>query len=572
MRTTIRAAAAAAIAVLAVAPVHAQRVEVDPTRSSSYFPTAIPTRPGELIASELSAVDAASGVERSAEWFVFTGRAGEVIAAQVRSDIPTLQVSLRSIRSPLKALAEGPAKDAPLRLVLPKDDTYVMVVHSVGPQRFGKYLLSLGVGDAAPPFDPPPAAPVQVAEAPAPASPVAPNTPSAPPIAIPTTPTPSESPKAWGLFAEVAKIGGLVPSSSQASFAEASMVNGSPFIWKIYKVASDGLLYRLEFNPNDASDLRAWRGQITPEGSVLWSPLHGFHDRGRTHRDDLIGDVLRTRVFNPNGSTWGPWDNRIALFRTLLSEDGVLAVQRQLDSWEPRFDATIAEIERKGIATDGADDARWARQRALRESNARTSAVLNAMGSALSQAQAAASVSEARSSAALQATLEEARRRQNVDPAPTAGQAAPAAAPPPRQPSSLEIAEASTAKPGSAGPSERPGQPSGAPNKPAGGQPLRFMLELGLRNPINGVNGVCFSNVITVAGPAGWPVEGESTRAAMALVEPYRTRMRQACAERATLQDSAPANIIWNSRGRETTPEESVARWRALKQLEVGLP
>jgi len=563
----------AAAAVLAAGAVQAQRLEVDPTRASN-APNPIPTRPGELIASELSEIDAASGVERSAEWFVFTGRAGEVITAQVRSDIPTLEVLIRSNRGyTSKVLVEGPAKDAALRLVLPRDDTYAMAVQSKGPQRFGKYLLSLGLGDNAPPFEPPKPAPVQVAQAPAPAPPVAPPAPPAPPVARPTTPTPFESPKAWGMFAEVAKLGGLIPSPSQASFAEASMENGSPFIWKIYKVASDGLLYRLEFTPNAADDLRAWRGQVTPEGGVLWSPLHGFYDRGRTTRDDLLaGAVQRTRVFNQNGSTWGPWDNKIALYRNLLSEDGVLAVQRQLANWEPRFDATMAEIERQGIATDGADDARWARQRALRESNARTSAVLNAMGSALSNAQAAASASEARSSVALQATLEEARRRQSVDSAPRAGQATPADAPPSRQQSSPKIAGTASPGIGSAGPAERPGQPSGASNRLSSGQPLRFMLELGLRNPINGVNGVCFSDVITVAGPAGWPVEGESTRAAMALVEPYRTRMRQACAEKAALQDSAPANIIWNSRGRETTPEDSVARWRSMKQLEIRLP
>ncbi|HWU15382.1 MAG TPA: hypothetical protein VN157_15390 [Caulobacter sp.] len=571
MPAVIRAALAAAIAVLAAAPVHAQRLEVDPTRSSNYIPTAIPTRPGELISSELSVIDAASGVERSAEWFVFTGRAGEVITAQVRSDIPTLEVSFRSTRKPLKVLVEGPATDAPLRLVLPKDDAYVIVVHSVGPQRFGKYLLSLGVGDTAPLFDPPPR--VEIAKATAPAAPVAPITPSTPaPAARSTTPTPFESPKAWGMFGEIAKRGGLVPSSSKASFALASTVNGSPFISRIYKVAADGLLYKLEFNIADAGDVRAWRGETTPEGSVLWTPLHGFHDRGRTVRDDLLGNIQRTRTFNQDGSTWGPWDNQIFLFRNLLSEEGILAVQQQLDEWEARFDATIAEIERQGIATDGADDARWARQRALRESNARTSNALNALGSALSGAQAEASASERRSNGALQATLEEARRRQSAESARQAGQAAPTHVPPSQEPATREIAGAATAGSGSAGLAGRSGQPSSAPNRPASGQPLRFMLELGLRNPINGVNGVCFSSVITVAGPAGWPIEGESTRAAMVLVEPYRAKMRQACAEKAALQDSAPANIIWNSRGRETAPEESVARWRAMKQLEVGLP
>lgn len=175
----------AAAAVLAAGAVQAQRLEVDPTRASN-APNPIPTRPGELIASELSEIDVASGVERSAEWFVFTGRAGEVITAEVRSDIPSLQVFIRSNRGYTgKALAEGPAKDAPLRLVLPRDDTYVIAVHSRGPQRFGKYLLSLGDGDSAPPFEPPKPAPVQVAQAPRPPAPA----PKAAPLVAPELPT-----------------------------------------------------------------------------------------------------------------------------------------------------------------------------------------------------------------------------------------------------------------------------------------------------------------------------------------------------------------------------------------------
>jgi len=176
-------------AVLIAGAVQAQRLEVDPTRASN-APNPIPTRPGELIASELSEVDAASGVERSAEWFVFTGRAGEVITAQVRSDIPTLEVLIRSNRGyTSQVLVEGPAKDAALRLVLPRDDTYAMAVHSKGPQRFGKYLLSLGLGDNAPPFEPPKPAPVQVAQAPQAPAPASAPAPNAAPLVAPGLPT-----------------------------------------------------------------------------------------------------------------------------------------------------------------------------------------------------------------------------------------------------------------------------------------------------------------------------------------------------------------------------------------------
>lgn len=116
-------------------------------------------------------------------------------------------------------------------------------------------------------------------------------------------------------------------------------------------------------------------------------------------------------------------------------------------------------------------------------------------------------------------------------------------------------------------------QASAAANPTAArsGEPLRFMLTLGLRNPINGQNGVCFSNVVQLSGPAGWPAEGEATRAAMTLIEPYRARMRQACAAKAQLQDSAPAEIFWNARSALTPPEEMVRRWRAARQIEVAL-
>jgi hypothetical protein len=175
-------AAVPAHAVLAPAPA-AQRVDI--TAQPNNFVRPYPVHAGQLIASELTASDLASGVDRSAEYMVFTGRAGQVVTAQVRSDIPSLQVHIRSWRSRTgKALVEGPARGAPVRLDLPKDDEYVIVVHSQGPQRFGKYLLSIGDGVTTPPFDPP--APMLVAEA-APAPKPAPK-PADPPTALPPLP------------------------------------------------------------------------------------------------------------------------------------------------------------------------------------------------------------------------------------------------------------------------------------------------------------------------------------------------------------------------------------------------
>ena len=170
------------------------------------------------------------------------------------------------------------------------------------------------------------------------------------------TPTPTESPSAWGLYAEAVKLGPFVTSTSGASMAAAQLHEGSLRIDKIYKVASDGLLYELR-----PIDQQAWRGVVGPDQVVDWTPLHGFTDRGRTIRQQLIGNVLRTVVSNPDGTKWGPWDSVLGPHDSYLPRQHIPAIRAQLDDWERRFDATIADMEAQGLAIDRADDARWAR-------------------------------------------------------------------------------------------------------------------------------------------------------------------------------------------------------------------
>lgn len=177
---------APALAAGAAQPAQVSRVVVQNhnTNSTPFF-----TRPGELVAGEITPDDMASGVDRSADSLYFQGRAGEAITAQVRSDIPSLLVAFRLTRSTLslKPLAEGSGRDAPVRYVLPKDDTYEIAVHTQGPQRYGKYLLSIGTAEGAPPLDPPQPKAVQIAEAPKPPpAPEPPPKPATPPV----TPTP----------------------------------------------------------------------------------------------------------------------------------------------------------------------------------------------------------------------------------------------------------------------------------------------------------------------------------------------------------------------------------------------
>lgn len=185
-----------AATVLAAGSANAQRVDIDPARTTSFL-NPILTQPGELIASEISESDFRMAGNRRTEQFAFAGRAGEVVSVQVRSDIPDLEVVVMD-SSFSKILARGPAKDAPLRVTLPKDATYFIMVASKGPNRYGKYLLSIGTGQSAPSFDPPEPATPRVAQA-------APQTPPTAPKPAAAAVFPVLTPSPGLLAAEIGK-------------------------------------------------------------------------------------------------------------------------------------------------------------------------------------------------------------------------------------------------------------------------------------------------------------------------------------------------------------------------------
>jgi hypothetical protein len=174
------AAAGLALGTLFAVTAHAQTLTVDPARITD-FEEPIPTRPGELIASDISDTDFHVGPEYNSEQFIFMGRKGEVVTAQIRTDIPTIEVAFREKGYFGGVLAKGSAKDTPLRTTLPEDGTYFLIVAAQGPQRIGKYLLSFGSGDNAPPFEKP-RPPVQIAQTPAPSKAAPPVTPKLPAI------------------------------------------------------------------------------------------------------------------------------------------------------------------------------------------------------------------------------------------------------------------------------------------------------------------------------------------------------------------------------------------------------
>jgi hypothetical protein len=129
----------------------AQVVDVDPARATN-FSKPIPVRPGELIRSDISNDDFNVYFDWNAEHFLFTGRAGEIITARVKTDIRDMEVVIKEKGKSGTVLARGTGKDAPLRAVLPKDGSYFMIVGAKGKDRIGRYELALASGAVAASF------------------------------------------------------------------------------------------------------------------------------------------------------------------------------------------------------------------------------------------------------------------------------------------------------------------------------------------------------------------------------------------------------------------------------------
>lgn len=96
----------------------------------------------------------------------------------------------------------------------------------------------------------------------------------------------------------------------------------------------------------------------------------------------------------------------------------------------------------------------------------------------------------------------------------------------------------------------------------AAGEPLRFILSISLRAVINGVNATCYSNIVTIDGPPGWPDpqrESGGDLAARALVEKYMPSFSEQCKAYGPLA-STVVNFHWNRKGNEHISPESMQR------------
>lgn len=119
-------------------------------------------------------------------------------------------------------------------------------------------------------------------------------------------------------------------------------------------------------------------------------------------------------------------------------------------------------------------------------------------------------------------------------PAPAAS--APKPTTPAPRPAGVQIASAAAtpAKPTtSTAPKPAPTPTPAAPAKQTAAKSLRFMLGVLTGTVINGRNGTCISNIVTLPGPGNWGdrsgVTPETYRAVKAAIEPYRQTFTHLC-------------------------------------------
>jgi hypothetical protein len=109
--------------------------------------------------------------------------------------------------------------------------------------------------------------------------------------------------------------------------------------------------------------------------------------------------------------------------------------------------------------------------------------------------------------------------------------------------------------------------------KPLGANPMHFMLYIGLREPINGVNANCFSNILVVPAPADYRGNWPTLRNALPIIESYFPALKAECTKHGTpygsviyiADDVSPAQKIENM-------ESTIREWRGygFPQVQLG--
>lgn len=103
-----------------------------------------------------------------------------------------------------------------------------------------------------------------------------------------------------------------------------------------------------------------------------------------------------------------------------------------------------------------------------------------------------------------------------------------------------------------------------------GGEPMHFLLYVGLREPIGGVNANCFSNVITLPAPEGYRGQWPTLKNALPIIQSYFPAFQAECSKRGTVygavgfmtDDTSPSQAMIKMNA-------TVGEWRGYRFPEV---
>lgn len=434
------------------------------------------------------------------------------------------------------------------------------------------------------------AAPVPMPAAAVPVAPVAAMPSAAPAVSsagLEQSPLPPPSRELFGPYAEVVGLSHITAdgyqirwyqSSETAVVHEVRAPNGAIENLQIIKTAGHGTLVMLR---------SGWcpDGVCGQAGTVADGVAHWKEPKAS---GGYSGGFMDTKVWVENGALVSymtdpapssdlferfphlrPGPVRLALVPTPpLTAEQVTESRSRVAQLEPMVELEVAKAISKQLATgQSIADAQAQRQRSAERVRS-FNRLMGSVNGVLTEANDIATANEAQSRAELDATLaqinaqaeaqrqtqqqaaEEQQRQTQTDTARRVAeqqdaqpvpQQASAQTPAPQPPSSTSDASPTAAT--------------------APGAPLRFILHIALKTVINGVNATCYSNIVTIPGPPGWPDTwnqpgGDSE--ARALIKAYMPAFESQCSAYGPLVGGGP-QFNWNKKGAEHISPESVA-------------
>jgi hypothetical protein len=332
-----------------------------------------------------------------------------------------------------------------------------------------------------------------------------------------------------------ARIRWRLAPSGQAILEEVVLQDGSVYSIKVIKPLGRSILGSFNSSPSESE---AAYGTIAPDGTVTWERVQpGFLG---TYQEVVssVGNSY-TRLLVGYGSA--PFRTQFPAYAlpqtSVLAEDDpdqatLAAADARAASIEPTVESHVNRQFANLQQLIAEKEAFWQRH----EERMVTNDAMHRLNGALNESLAVATKEEAQSRARLEATLA------GADGQPQA-------------------AATSGSKPSTAvaGAAAEPPTPGGA---------MTFMLLLSLDQIINNMNGSCYSNLVTIPGPPGWPVlDHTNDQEAAELVAAYIPAFEAKCRQAGSFRGSA--TYLWNARGVGNRLSDEFARQRRNKMFEV---